>query len=401
MKIKEIFKQNNFMRNESFYRIQKLSWKLLGFFIGNNEVSKFKFFLLIFNCMEVLVYGIFQLYYSYEHRENLKLVLDGLTPWLTEIPCVLRILILVWYRKDVKKVLDYLKDIFEKTTDNDERMINARANQLSSILMGVTGFFIISTDFCYILYPIFSNIYQFINGQNIAYEFPYKASFPFNYKQFPIYPIIFLFSIHTGNITACSLISGDGIILGSCFHLAAQFEIISFKIQKLLFNENDDYEPFTNKQNIKIYHYLIEIINIHNEAIEKCRILSKVLWKNILMQFVSASFIMSVSALMLLQSNDVSMLIYVFYITSYFIMLFNYALCGNTLINASTKIQQTIYEFPWYQCDVKVRKMLLMMIIRSQRPVNLKVPFFEVNLQTFSTILRVFSSFFTLAKTFM
>jgi hypothetical protein len=108
-----IFHYSKFMGKDTFFRVQKMGWAMIGFWIASDSVSRVRFSVLMFNCMEVLIYGIFQLLYCFDNRDNLKVFLDGLTPFLTQVPCILRVLILVFHRKELKQVLDYLKNIFE------------------------------------------------------------------------------------------------------------------------------------------------------------------------------------------------------------------------------------------------------------------------------------------------
>ncbi|KAG5669907.1 hypothetical protein PVAND_000197 [Polypedilum vanderplanki] len=367
-----------------------LGWNLLGYWIGSDKFSRIRFTIMIFNCMEVWTYGFFQFLYCLDNLNNIKIFLDGLTPWITQALSVLRVLILVWYRKELKNVLDYLKNIFENTTDYEERKINARANQTSSLLLACMWFCNVSTDMSYIIYPIGLNIYRYLTGQEILYLLPFKAWFPFEYNYFPLYPIIYIFSIHSGNMTVACFGAGEGTVFNSCFHLAAQFEIISHKIKKIAHDDDKNSpEMYSEEKNNRIYDELIKIINMHNEAIEKCAILSRVLWKNIFLLFVCSAFLMCISGLMFLQTNDASIMIYVFYISAYFVLSFNYTYSGNALINASTGIYQTSYNFPWYKCNVKVRRVILFILIRAQKKVNLKVPFFEVDMETFASV-RIF-----------
>ncbi|KAG5669906.1 hypothetical protein PVAND_000196 [Polypedilum vanderplanki] len=323
----------------------------------------------------------------------------ALTPFLIQIINPFRVLILTWYREDLKNVLDYLKNNFETPTDSDEMKINARANQISSIFTGMMWFCSIFTNAGYIIFPIILNIRRYFNNQDFAFILPFKAWFPFEYNYFPLYQIIYILSMHSGNMTISSICAGEGMIIGCCFHLAAQFEIISVKLKKII--DEGKSSKFSQIENDQIYNKLIKVIEIHNEAILKCEILSKILWKHVLIQYISAAFVLCISGLMLIQTDDATIFIYVFFISGFLVSTLNYSLSGNTLINASTKIQETAYNFPWYKCNVKVRKALLMIIFRAQKKVNLKVPFFEVNMETFTMVIRVFWSFYTLAKSFV
>lgn len=186
----------NFSSNESFFRIQKFGWKLLGFWIGSDVVTTFQLYFLIFNCIEVLIYGIFQCFFFYENRDNLLVLFDAMTPWITQIPTISRILVIVYYRKEIKSLLDYLKDIFQNceqlnidilrnsyeikffliATDPQERKINAQANKISSLLSGAMSVFVLFTDTFFITFPLMKNIYRYFTGQSRTFDLPFKAT---------------------------------------------------------------------------------------------------------------------------------------------------------------------------------------------------------------------------------
>lgn len=104
---------NRYTSYEFFFQYQKFGWKLMGFWIGSDVITKFQFYFLLFNCAEVLTYGVFQSWYLYDVRRNLMKLFDAFTPFVTQIPTVIRVLFVVRSRKEIKEVLDYLKEKFK------------------------------------------------------------------------------------------------------------------------------------------------------------------------------------------------------------------------------------------------------------------------------------------------
>ena len=143
---------------------------------------------------------------------------------------------------------------------------------------------------------------------------------------------------------------------------------------------------FSREQNDRLLDKLTEIVDMHNEAVHCCNILSKALWKNILMHFVCSSLIICICSFMILKSDGFDRLIFIFYLCGYVLQIFSYSISGNMLINASTNIKDAAYDFHWYKCDVKIRKVIFMIMTRAQQKINVKVPFFEVSLETFTWV---------------
>jgi hypothetical protein len=108
-----LFDTDRYTSKEYFFRLQKFGWRLMGFWIGSDDISKIQFYFLLFNCSEVFGYGVFQTVYFYTVRSNLVELFDAITPFATQIPTVIRVLFIVYHRKYIKLVLDYLKTSFE------------------------------------------------------------------------------------------------------------------------------------------------------------------------------------------------------------------------------------------------------------------------------------------------
>lgn len=156
---------------------------------------------------------------------------------------------------------------------------------------------------------------------------------------------------------------------------------------------------------------------MHNEVIDKCNILSETLWQNLLLHFVFSSLVICIAGLMMIKSEGVESLVFIFYLCAYILEIYIYSACGNLLIDSSLKVNDAAYNFHWYKCDVRTRKAIYLIMIRAQRKVNVKVPFFEVSLETFAwvswlkiekknlkisfQVMRLGGSFITLIKAFL
>ncbi|KAL7037839.1 hypothetical protein ACKWTF_009375 [Chironomus riparius] len=400
----KLFHRSHFTSKRSFFRIQKFGWKLMGFWLASDEVTRFQLLFLLGNCMEVLIYGIFQCWFIYVHQGNLVVQFDALTPFLTLIPTVLRLLILVWHRNDLKYVLDYLENAFVNAREKREIEINARANQVSSIFLAVLvvlGF--ISLTF-FTISPVIRDFIRIRNGMGQIHDIPFKAIFLFNYNYSSVYEIVYFFSVYAGLVTMAAICAGEGLFFGLCSHISAQFDIVSLRLKRLIEQEIDSHETtmsFSRVQNDRLLDKLTEIVDMHNEAIHCCNILSKALWQNILMHFACSSLIICLCCLMVLKSDGIERLNFFFYLCAYVQQIFNYSISGNMLINASENIKNAAYDFHWYKCDVRIRKVIFMIMTRAQQKVNVKVPFFEVSLETFTWIIRLGGSFITLVITFI
>ncbi|KAJ6641413.1 Odorant receptor 45b, partial [Pseudolycoriella hygida] len=67
----------------------------------------------------------------------------------------------------------------------------------------------------------------------------------------------------------------------------------------------------------------------------------------------------------------------------------------------SYDIHEAAYFTDWYKYDVSNQRLISLIILRSQTPCGIVVPFFESSLQTFTTILRATGSYIALFRTFL
>lgn len=69
--------------------------------------------------------------------------------------------------------------------------------------------------------------------------------------------------------------------------------------------------------------------------------------------------------------------------------LYRYCQCGNEVLLHSVAISDTIFESGWFIVDDKIQKLLLLMIVRAQRPIELTAAKFVIlSLQTFMNVSK-------------
>lgn len=143
---------------------------------------------------------------------------------------------------------------------------------------------------------------------------------------------------------------------------------------------------FTPDQNDRLYRKLQEIVVHHGSIVELCQKMSRSLWPNVLLHFITSALVTCICCLMILLAEGAYKLIFVNYIIASTTQVFVYSFGGNMLGEASSNVQNSAYDFHWYKCDGRVRKLILMIIMRGQRKTAIDVPFFEATLETFGFV---------------
>lgn len=111
-KIQRLLSVEKFGEEKYFFAMQRVGSFFNGFWPGYEKVSKFRLSLSIFNAMEILIYSIFQLQFIIEHGNDLKIVLDALTPCATQIVCGIKLLVVFHQRHQLRIIFKYLRENF-------------------------------------------------------------------------------------------------------------------------------------------------------------------------------------------------------------------------------------------------------------------------------------------------
>ena len=108
--LSSFFDLEKFSAKKYFFPIQQFGWRFIGFWPGSDAVTRLQLAVAFFNIFEILFYCIFQLNFCYINRSDLLVVLDAFTPLATQFTTPIKILVIVSRRREVKEVLDYLRE---------------------------------------------------------------------------------------------------------------------------------------------------------------------------------------------------------------------------------------------------------------------------------------------------
>ncbi|XP_049547920.1 odorant receptor 83a [Anopheles darlingi] len=81
--------------------------------------------------------------------------------------------------------------------------------------------------------------------------------------------------------------------------------------------------------------------------------------------------------------------------------LYLYCFLGQILKNQGLKVGDALWKSPWQLCGASYRRRMLIILMNAQRPVRLTgLKLYELNLQTYYTVLRAAFSYYTIIKKF-
>ncbi|GJQ70816.1 hypothetical protein Trydic_g743 [Trypoxylus dichotomus] len=154
-------------------------------------------------------------------------------------------------------------------------------------------------------------------------------------------------------------------------------------------------------QNINIpYNHALEYtikycIIMHQVLTQYVKDLDKSMSRLMLIDFAVASMQMATLGLQMIVSGvGWQQLFALEFLVAMLIQLFLFYWHANEIILQSVKIATSIWESDWFEYDEQIKKSLMLVMLRSQKPLTLSVgPFYSMSTETALTILRAAYSY--------
>ncbi|XP_065358334.1 odorant receptor 24a-like [Calliphora vicina] len=380
-----------------FFLIPRFALSIIGYYPETVRTAKVQ--LWSFFNIAILVYGCYAEFYYGIHYLSIDIpsALDALCPVASSIMSFIKIFFIWWYREDYKSLIEKVRNLTAQQNTSSKVEMKKRYFTLATRLNALVLFFGFCTSTSYTLRPIVTNTFLYLNGKDIIYETPFKMIFPDALLSMPLYPITYILVHWHGYITVLAFVGADGFFLGFCFYFATLLKAIQEDLQNIL-TDIEDNKNSKHESEDKVCLALEDIVERHNEVAELTDKFSLIMVEITLCHFITSSIIIATSVVDLLLFSGYGIIVYVVYTCAVLTEIFLYCLGGNTVMESSEDLATKAYSSEWYTHSVKVQKMVLLIMVRAQRTIAIKVPFFAPSLPALTAILRFTGSVIALAK---
>ncbi|XP_023938812.2 odorant receptor 85b [Bicyclus anynana] len=139
----------------------------------------------------------------------------------------------------------------------------------------------------------------------------------------------------------------------------------------------------------------------HQQLIALVNLLELIYSKSTLFNIISSSILLCLSGFNIAVVQKTSAVLtfapfLIMSLTQVFLMCF----FGDLLMASSIQISDAVYGCGWYDAELSIRRIVLIIMIKSQKPCKVTAAnFVDLNLAAFTTILSRSWSFFALLKT--
>ncbi|XP_036676660.2 odorant receptor 10a isoform X1 [Drosophila suzukii] len=338
-------------------------------------------------------------------QQQITLALETLCPAGTSAVTLLKMFLMLRYRQDLWAMWNRLRSLLFDIRPElpDQRQI--RLNH--SVMAARINFWPLSTGFftctTYNLKPILIALVLFLQNRDddFAWFTPFNMTMPAVLLQSPFFPLTYIFIAYTGYVTIFMFGGCDGFYFEFCAHLSALFEVLQSEIRSI-FKPYKDHLELSPEQLYNLEQRMRAVIIRHNDIINLTMFFRERYVIITLAHFVSAGMVIGFSMVNLLavSNNGLGALLYVAYTIAALSQLLVYCYGGTLVAESSAELCQVMFSCPWQLFKPQQRRLVLFLIMRSQRPMSMAVPFFSPSLATFASILQTSGSIIALVTSF-
>ncbi|KAH8376000.1 hypothetical protein KR200_011673 [Drosophila serrata] len=388
-----------------FFAVPYLSLNLMGYWPGKREErlpfrALVHFVILAIGVLTELHAGLLFL-----DQQQITLALETLCPAGTSAVTLLKMFLMLRYRSDLCDIWTRLRELLFEI--QKERPEQRRIRLRHSVMAARINFWPLSTGFftctTYNLKPILMALVLFLQqrGDQILWVTPFNMTMPPVLLRSPFFPLTYIFIAYTGYVTIFMFGGCDGFYFEFCAHISALFEVLQAEIQAV-FKPYKDLLQLSPLQLYNLEQEMRSIIIKHNSIIDLTKFFRKRYAIITLAHFVSAGMVIGFSMVNLLTvgTNGLGALLYVAYTIAALSQLLVYCYGGTLVAESSVQLSRVMGSCPWHLFSPVQRRLVLLLILRSQRALSMAVPFFSPSLATFASILQTSGSIIALVKSF-
>ncbi|KAH8271148.1 hypothetical protein KR018_007444 [Drosophila ironensis] len=338
-------------------------------------------------------------------NHDLATALETFCPASTKAVTLLKMSLMLHYRHDLAQMWSQLRSqLFESPQQRpDQHRFRLKHSCLAARISCWPVSAGLFTAFVYNVKPLLFALVLYLQNRvdEIPWDMPYNMTLPKFLLEMPFFPFTFIFNAYSGYVTIFLFSGCDGYYFEFCSHIADLFEVQQSEARAMF----EPYQEQLTMDAVQAEHLeeqLRALIIRHNTIFDLTRRFREHYVVITMAHFVSASMVIGFSLinLMTLGGNGLGALLYVAYTVAAASQLLVYCYGGTLVAESSLGLCWAVSSCPWNICLPKQRRFLHLLILRSQRPMTMTVPFFSPSLAAFASILQTSGSIIALFKSF-
>ncbi|XP_048515980.1 odorant receptor 22c-like [Athalia rosae] len=303
-------------------------------------------------------------------------------------------IVIAMHRRRIHRLMSICEALWNDA-DNaaDYKIISAWAKRAKSLTNLLCTFTIFAVG-VFVILPI---IRQLLPGSDISTRtWPYQINM--DATQSPRYELYYALQTCFVCNALCSVIGCDSTGPLLAIHACGQLKLIQTWLLSIFENETDS-SLVNGKDEIIVKEKLKKCVQRHQFVMHFCDEIEELVRYANLTQVLAEMYMMAISASRLSRMQGAGIFKQIGPLLMAASQIFISCFASEQLSSESVMVAETAYAIPWYRCSPRIRKMILLIINRSQRPVRLTIGKFGVmSLATFGSIVSTATSVFMLLR---
>ncbi|XP_034651941.1 odorant receptor 45b [Drosophila subobscura] len=394
------FLDRNYPLAKHLFFVPRYSFGLLGLrFDDAKSQSWISLAWLVFNvvnlahcCQAELVFGWHYL------RISPVDAMDAFCPLACSATTLFKLAWMWWRRQEVFALMEHIRRLTEQQAKRGDPRKNGvrRSYYLTATRFGMLVFTLGSITTCaFVLRSLWE---MWSRGlAEFKFDMPFRMLFPDFAHRMPWFPLFYLYSTWSGQVTVYAFAGTDGFFFGFTLYVAFLLRSLRVDLQDSL----KSVDNATPRDFDLCCRRLANIVDRHNEIARIVRRFSGIMAAPTFVHFVSASLVIATSVIDILLYSGYNIIRYVVYMFTVSSAIFLYCYGGTEMSTESLSLGEAAYSSDWYGWDRETRRRVYLIILRAQRPITVDVPFFAPSLPVFAAVIKFTGSIVALANTIM
>ncbi|XP_063976360.1 odorant receptor Or1-like isoform X2 [Diachasmimorpha longicaudata] len=341
-------------------------------------------------------------WFTFSELINLLITTDGIEDFsdtcfmlLSTAAVCAKILITLMKRSEIRDVLVALESYPYKPMNLEEQKIQ---DEYDGQVRFLTFFYGVATEITVWCMTIFT----FFQGIPFG-VLPYKAWVPYDYSEPRVYWFTYYQQLLSVLLAANLDIGFDTIIPGFMLQICAQFNILKCRLHRVV-NYFDDMEFSQKRSSETLVFYenrLVDCIKYHRDIFEMADKINSLFTSIIFVQYAASFIIICVSVLLISQMPLFSpkFLALFMYLSCMLLQIFMFCAAGNEATIQCQNMINGISGSRWYLLGSRMKKYLVLMMLRTLRPVRFVSGFVIVlSLDSFCILIKKSYSAYTVLQ---
>ncbi|XP_005179498.1 odorant receptor 49b [Musca domestica] len=326
-----------------------------------------------------------QFYYMFMTEEGIDAIIRNSYMLVLWFNTILRAYILIKDRVEYQSLLQDLEAYFydlDKSNDVYVRNLLSHVNSNGKVMARGNLFLGLLTCIGFGLYPLLA-------AERVL---PFGSIIPgIDEYQSPFYECWYVFQMLITPVGCCMYIPYTSLIVS--------FIMFGIVMCKYLQRRLATLSRFKGQPEW-IYDEVIECIKYQKKIIEYCETVNRLTTFMFLLEFVAfGTLLCALLFLLIFVDSAAQAIIVCAYITMIFCQILALYWYANELKEQNLSIAAAAYETEWFTYEIPVQKLILLMIMRAQKPCTIKVGnIYPMTLELFQALLNASYSYFTLLK---